>query len=81
LHMKKPLVVPRTQGINDYFDESSIFYFDAGNAVNLANVIFNIYSDSGKTTEVINKGYEIYQKHRWEIQSKNLIKIYKELLN
>ena len=81
LHMKKPLVVPRTQGINDYFDESSIFYFDAGNAENLANVILNIYSDSGKTSEVINKGYEIYQKHRWEIQSKNLIKIYKELLN
>ena len=45
LHMKKPVVVPRTQGINDYFDESSIFYFDAGDAENLANVIFNVYSD------------------------------------
>ena len=81
LHMKKPLVIPRTQGISDYFDEGSIFYFDAGDAENLANVIFNIYSDSGKTKEVINKGYEIYQKHRWEIQSKNLIKIYEETLN
>lgn len=81
LHMKKPLVIPRTQGINDYFDEGSIFYFDAGDAENLANVIFNIYSDAEKTKEVINKGYEIYQKHRWEIQSKNLIKIYEETLN
>lgn len=81
LHMKKPLVIPRTQGINDYFDEGSIFYFDAGHAENLANVIFNVYSDAGKTIEVINKGYEIYQKHRWEIQSKNLIKIYKELFS
>lgn len=81
LHMKKPVVVPRTQGINDYFDEGSIFYFDAGNAENLANVILNIYSDSGKTQEVVNRGYEIYHKHRWEIQSKNLIKIYKDLFN
>ncbi len=81
LHMKKPVVVPRTQGINDYFDESSIFYFDAGDAENLANVIFNSYSDSEKTKEVINKGYEIYQKHRWEIQSKNLLQIYKETIN
>ncbi|MGB5530095.1 MAG: glycosyltransferase, partial [Ignavibacteriaceae bacterium] len=81
LHMKKPVVVPRTQGINDYFDEEAIFYFDAGNAENLANVIFNIYSDRAKATEVVNKGYEIYQRHRWESQSKNLIKIYEELLN
>jgi glycosyltransferase involved in cell wall biosynthesis len=75
------VVVPRTQGINDYFNEGSIFYFDAGDAENLANVIFNVYSDSEKTKEVINKGYEIYQKHRWEIQSKNLVNIYEKLLN
>jgi glycosyltransferase involved in cell wall biosynthesis len=81
LYMKKPVVVPRTEGINDYFDEDSIFYFNAGDAENLANVIFNVYSDAGKTEEIINKGYEIFQKHRWEIQSKNLIKIYKDLLN
>ncbi|MBK7631096.1 MAG: glycosyltransferase [Ignavibacteriales bacterium] len=81
LHMKKPVIVPRTQGINDYFDEEAIFYFDAGNAESLANVIFNIYSDRVKAVEVVNKGYEIYQKHRWESQSKNLIKIYEELLN
>jgi len=81
LHMKKPVVVPRTQGINDYFDEEAIFYFDAGNAENLANVIFNIYSDRAKAVEVVKKGYEIYQKHRWERQSKNLVNIYEELLN
>jgi len=79
LHMKKPVVVPRTQGIKDYFDEESIFYFDAGNAENLADVIFNIYSDPAKTLEVVNKGYEIYQKYRWESQSKNLVKIYEDL--
>jgi len=81
LHMKKPVVVPRTQGIKDYFDEESIFYFNAGNAEDLAKVIFNIYSNPGKALEVLNKGYEIYQRHKWESQSKNLIKIYKELLN
>ena len=79
--MKRPVVVPLTQGIKDYFDEDSIFYFDAGNAESLANVIFNIYSESGKTEEVLNRGYEIYLKHRWEIQSKSLINIYTELLN
>ena len=79
LHMKKPVVVPRTQGIKDYFNEESIFYFDAGNAENLANVIFNIYSNPDRTLETLNKGYEIYQKYRWEIQSNNLINIYEKL--
>ncbi|NWG29382.1 MAG: glycosyltransferase family 4 protein [Ignavibacteriaceae bacterium] len=81
LHMKKPVVVPRTQGISDYFDEESIFYFDAGDAENLANVIFKVYTDPDGTTEVVNKGYNIYQNYRWEHQSQNLIKIYKELLH
>ena len=81
LHMKKPLVVPYTQGIRDYFDESSIFYFDAGDAENLANVIFDVYSNPTKTLDVVNKGHKIYQNYRWEHQSKNLIKIYRELLN
>jgi len=81
LHLNRPVVVPRTQGIKDYFDESSIFYFNAGDAENLANVIFNVYSNPTKTSDVVNKGYNIYQNYRWEQQSKNLIKIYEELLN
>jgi glycosyltransferase involved in cell wall biosynthesis len=81
LHMRKPVVVPRTQGIKDYFDEDSMFYFNAGNAEDLANVILNIYSNPRKTLEVVDKGYEIYQKHRWQNQSKNLIEIYEGLLN
>jgi len=74
-------VVPRTQGIKDYFNEESIFYFDAGNAEDLAKTVFNIYSDQEKAAEVINKGYKIYQEHRWENQSKHLVEIYKGLLN
>lgn len=81
LHLKRPVVVPLTQGIKDYFDEDSIFYFDAGNEESLANIIFNIYSDTKKTEMVLNRGLEIYYKHRWEIQSRNLINIYEELLN
>jgi glycosyltransferase involved in cell wall biosynthesis len=81
LHMKKPVVVPRTQGIKDYFDEDSIFYFDAGDAENLANIISKVYTDPDGTVEVVNKGYKIYQNYKWEQQSQNLIKTYEELLD
>lgn len=81
LHMKKPVVVPRTQGIKDYFDEDSIFFFDSGNAESLADVVLNIYLNPDKAEEKVDKGYEIYQKHRWESQSMNLIKVYEALLS
>lgn len=80
LCMKKPVIVPRTQGIKDYFDEASIFYFDADNEVDLANVIYNIYANPVQTSIVVNKGYEAFQKYSWENQGKELIKIYKEIL-
>jgi len=80
LHMKKPVVVPRTQGIKDYFDDDSIFFFDSGDAESLADVVLNIYLNPDRTKEKVDKGYEIYQKHRWESQSMNLIKVYEALL-
>jgi glycosyltransferase involved in cell wall biosynthesis len=79
LHMKKAVIVPRTQGIKDYFDEESIYYFNAGDAKDLANVILSVYSNRDEAKEVVDKGYKIYQKYSWEGQSKNLVKIYQEL--
>lgn len=81
LCMKKPVVVPRTQGIKDYFPEDSIFYFNSGDEADLANVIYSCYSNPDKTKEIIQKGYEIYFKYRWENQGKELIKIYTKLLS
>jgi glycosyltransferase involved in cell wall biosynthesis len=70
-----------TSEIKNYFDKESIFYFEAGNVENLANFLLNNYSDPAKAVEVVNRGYKLYQKYRWESLSKNLIKIYEELLN
>ena len=80
LNAKKPVVVPRTQGIKDYFDEESIFYFNAGDEEDLARVIFDVYSNPSKGAQVVEKGFEVYLKYRWENQSKDLVKVYKEIL-
>jgi len=77
---KKPVIVPRTQGIKDYFDEDSIFYFNAGDEEDLANVIFKIYSDPDHTLEVVNRGVQIYERYQWKNQSEDLVNIYKDVL-
>lgn len=78
---KKPTVVPRTIGIRDYFADDEIFYFESGNASSLADVIVDIYKDPNKSSDIVNKGHEVYQKYTWESESRNLNKIYEELLH
>ncbi len=80
LCMKKPVIVPRTQGIEDYFTEEEIFYFNSGNEKDLAAAILKIYADLENTKSVVDKGFHIYEKYNWENQSKELVNIYKKVL-
>lgn len=79
LCLNKPVVVPKTRGILDYFDDKSIFFFQPSNANDLANEIIKIYNDQNSTEVILKKAYKVYKNHSWEIQSKELIKIYKGL--
>jgi glycosyltransferase involved in cell wall biosynthesis len=81
LCMKKPVVVPRTKGIMDYFDDNSIFFFEAENESDLANTIFNIYKNQSKAFEVVERGFNIYKKFSWENQSKELLRVYDKTLS
>jgi glycosyltransferase involved in cell wall biosynthesis len=76
---KKPAIVPRTIGIKDYFAEDEIFYFNGKDAEDLTNVIMEIYLNPEKTKEKIEKSFNIYKEHTWEIQSNSLLQIYNEI--
>ena len=80
LCLGKPVIAPQTKGILDYFDKNSLIYFDAGNADNLAKVIFEVYSKPDKFKKTINNGIEIYKKYTWAEQKKILFSIYSGLL-
>jgi len=76
---KKPAIVPRTIGIKDYFKEGEIFYFQGEDLQDLIKVIMEIYLNPEKTKETIEKSYQIYKDHTWEVQSNTLLNIYDEL--
>lgn len=71
----KPVIVPRTTGIRDYFDEGSINFFEAGNAESLANAIFNIYQNPAGQQEILEKGQQIYRQYRWHLEGENFVRI------
>ncbi len=68
--MGKPVIAPRTKGISDYFDESSIHFFEAGDAQSLAGKILHVYGNKAESREVLERGFSVYNKYRWENQSR-----------
>ena len=80
LSMKKPVVVPRTKGILDYFNDKSINFFKAGDKCSLAEVIFDVYNNYAKQRALLNRGIAIYSKHRWELQKQYFVELVKNLL-
>lgn len=80
LVMNKPVIVPRTQGIMDYFGEDAIIYFDTPTPENLAVKLWDVYSNTLKSEEILKKAVEVFNKNRWSKQKQKLIKIYQGLI-
>jgi len=73
LWLGKPVIVPRTRGIQDYFSEDSIHFFEPGEALCLAAAIIQIYNDPVRTQAVLERGMSVCLAHQWEVQKRNLV--------
>jgi glycosyltransferase involved in cell wall biosynthesis len=71
LSLNKPVIVPRTQGILDYFGDDSIIFFEPGNAKSMTDAIVEVYRNPDKTAEITRRGTEVYLKNSW-IKQKEL---------
>lgn len=73
LCMKKPVIVPRTKGILDYFDEQAVFFHNPGDAESLADTICKVYKDAPSRSRVLNQGITVYKKYCWDKQRRNFL--------
>lgn len=80
LALGKPVIAPRTPGIQDYFDPESLLFFEAGNAEDLADKIEYIHSNSREAIEFAERGQQIYLAHTWEEERETLVKLVSGLL-
>jgi glycosyltransferase involved in cell wall biosynthesis len=76
----KPVIVPRTRGINEYFDDSSLNFFDAGDANSLAGAIQAIQRDPVRAQVVLDRGRAIFEKHSWPVERANFVRLVEGLL-
>lgn len=72
LALGKPVIAPRAAGICDYFDDSSLVFFELGNADGLARRIEYVFSHPTEVMEIVRRGQGVYQEHCWPAERRRL---------
>jgi glycosyltransferase involved in cell wall biosynthesis len=81
LALGTPVIAPSTLGIQDYFEPSSLFFFEPGNAAELADQIRYVASHPKETDTVVERGQQIYLANTWSQQRKILVDMVSDLLS
>ena len=80
LALGKPVVAPRAPGIQDYFTENSLVYFNLGEADDLARKLIWVAHNQKEALEVTSRGQAVYLEHAWSEESEELLRRTADLL-
>ncbi|HEY3760398.1 MAG TPA: glycosyltransferase [Verrucomicrobiae bacterium] len=81
LAMNKPVIVPATRGIRDYFKDDQILFFEPDNAQDLAAKIEWAYENPAGLKAVMENGRAVYEKNCWDIQRHKFLGKVEQLVN
>jgi glycosyltransferase involved in cell wall biosynthesis len=81
LALGKPVIAPRTPGIQDYFGPDSLLFFESGNAEELALRLLFVASHPEKAAAIASRGQEVYLAHRWFRERRILVDLVREVLS
>ncbi|HUA97326.1 MAG TPA: glycosyltransferase family 4 protein [Terracidiphilus sp.] len=80
LALGKPVIAPSTQGVRDYFTGDSLFFFEAGNAQELAEQIEHVAFHSADAVATAERGQELYCAYAWELEKQRLVSLVAQLI-
>jgi len=80
LALGKPVIAPRTPGIQDYFSNGSLLFFEPGNADELAQKIEYVASHRGEAIAIAERGQQVYLAHTWHQERQTLVNLVGDLL-
>jgi glycosyltransferase involved in cell wall biosynthesis len=81
LALGKPVIAPRTPGIQDYFGPNSLVFFESGNAHELAGRLESIFLHTRETLVTVQRGQEVFLAHSWSQERQVLVDLVGTLLN
>ena len=80
LALGKPVIAPRTRGIQDYFGDEELIFFDVGDANDLARKIEFAFSNPREVGQIVERGQKVYLAHKWSREKSNLLNPISDLL-
>lgn len=80
LALGKPVIAPRTPGIQDYFSPESLIFFESGNADDLAQMIEYVASHYDDALMSAARGQLVYLAHTWVEEKRTLVNLTGTLL-
>ena len=69
----KAVIAPRTSGIQDYFSDEEIAFFQPGDEADLAQKIKTLLQDASKAQALVRRGQVVYGAHRWSEERKSFL--------
>jgi glycosyltransferase involved in cell wall biosynthesis len=68
----KPVIAPRTEGIQDYFGPEDLIYFELGDAHDLARKILWLHEHPLEVNKIVKNGQAVYRVHTWSQERSRL---------
>jgi glycosyltransferase involved in cell wall biosynthesis len=80
LALGKPVLVPFTRGIRDYFGPENMLFFrnyidDQDEEENLASQIEWVFGHPEETRALVEKGQEVYRRHPWQTERGRFLRL------
>jgi len=73
LVLGRPVVAPRTTGIQDYFHSDALLFFEPADAKDLARTLAYAALHPEEVSALAERGQQVYLMHRWRDERKKLI--------
>jgi len=80
LALGKPVIAPRTPGIQDYFGPESLFFFESGNPEDLARKIEYVAFHYPEAMESAGRGQQVCLAHAWSKERETLVSLVNSLV-
>jgi len=67
------VIAPKTRGIQDYFGDDDLIFFELGNADDLARKIEFAFSHPAEVAETVKRGQAVHLSHTWSRERLTLL--------
>jgi glycosyltransferase involved in cell wall biosynthesis len=81
LSQGKPVIVPRTPGILDYFGPQELVLFELGDAEDLATKIEYVFFHPAEVAQMLARAQRVYKEHKWSTERIRFLSLVERLLN